>query len=220
MTVSLAQTILNNEPHILEALMLACFGASWPISIIKTIRSKSVKGVSSTFYPLILIGYISGTIWKHISKSDDPVIYCYILNATMVFTQIVLYLYYASSDNSLVRRLLKFENRKMMISILSQAMPDLSSLVALRKIRRISVAAVLLLVMWVLVPSISYGSLNDKSQKAEPNIFDSHHLSKSNTPEVVIKSNTDPNQISQILAEENGEPNQGTGQEVHLVLIY
>ena len=181
-----AQTIINNEPHILEALMLTCFGASWPISIIKTIKSKSVKGVSSTFYPLILIGYISGTIWKHISNSDDPVIYCYLLNATMVFTQIVLYLYYASSENSLVRRFLKPKNRRMMIWILSQTSSNLNASIFLRKIRGISIAGVLLLVIWILVPSISYGSQNDERQKAELILFDSLHLSKGNSPEKVM----------------------------------
>ena len=45
---------------ILEALMLVCFGASWPFSIAKALRTHVVKGKSPAFLALILAGYVAG----------------------------------------------------------------------------------------------------------------------------------------------------------------
>ena len=43
---------------IFEALMLICFGASWPFAIIKTIRAKNPAGKSYLFSVLVIIGYM------------------------------------------------------------------------------------------------------------------------------------------------------------------
>ncbi len=40
--------------------MLVCFGASWPFSIAKTLRTKVVRGKSPVFLSLIMIGYVAG----------------------------------------------------------------------------------------------------------------------------------------------------------------
>ncbi|MGI6495338.1 MAG: hypothetical protein ACOX5G_04495 [Kiritimatiellia bacterium] len=56
---------------ILEALMLLCFGASWPFSIAKSIRTKVVKGKSPVFLFLILSGYVFGmakVVTQHAAK--------------------------------------------------------------------------------------------------------------------------------------------------------
>ncbi len=78
---------------IFELIMIACFGISWPVAIFKTIRVKSVKGVSIFFLSLILIGYISGIIYKFFFNYD-AVIYLYCLNGVFVFIQIILYFKY------------------------------------------------------------------------------------------------------------------------------
>ncbi len=75
---------------IFEAVMLLCFGLAWPLSIIKSIKSKSTKGKSLFFMIVIGIGYVSGTIHKLI-YSMDIVLILYILNGIMVSTDIVLY---------------------------------------------------------------------------------------------------------------------------------
>lgn len=75
---------------IFEALMLICFGAAWPMSIYKSITSKSNSGKSIYFLYIVLLGYISGVIHK-LLFSYDLVIYLYILNALLVFTDIILY---------------------------------------------------------------------------------------------------------------------------------
>lgn len=49
-----------NLSDVLEAAMLVCFGASWPFSIAKALRTKVVKGKSPVFLGLILAGYVAG----------------------------------------------------------------------------------------------------------------------------------------------------------------
>lgn len=51
---------------LLEALMIFCFGLSWPISIRKSIISRTAKGKSLFFEVFLLIGYICGITRKFI----------------------------------------------------------------------------------------------------------------------------------------------------------
>lgn len=73
-----------------ELLMLVCFGVSWPVNIVKSLRSRSTKGKSLLFLIIVDIGYVFGILHKLI-YSRDAVIYVYILNLLMVSTDIVLY---------------------------------------------------------------------------------------------------------------------------------
>ncbi len=75
---------------IFEAAMLLCFGAAWPFSIIKSIRSKSTKGKSLFFLLIVDSGYVFGTIHK-VFWSMDAVIILYALNFVMVTTDIFLF---------------------------------------------------------------------------------------------------------------------------------
>lgn len=75
---------------IFEAVMLICFGASWPAALYKSITAKSARGKSAPFLWLVLLGYISGLIYK-ISTGFDLVSYLYLLNALMVSADIVFY---------------------------------------------------------------------------------------------------------------------------------
>ena len=50
--------------ELFEVFMLICFGISWPISVIKSIRSKSAEGKSVVFTCGITVGYICGIISK------------------------------------------------------------------------------------------------------------------------------------------------------------
>ena len=49
---------------ILEAIMLVCFGLSWPINIAKAWKARSTKGISVLFYCFILLGYLVGIAAK------------------------------------------------------------------------------------------------------------------------------------------------------------
>lgn len=77
--------------HIFEILMLACFGAAWPFSIYKSYTSKSTGGKSVYFLIVIMVGYVSGILNK-LFYHYDYVIYLYLLNLVMVFTDTMLYL--------------------------------------------------------------------------------------------------------------------------------
>ena len=78
---------------IFEALMLICFGISWPVAAYKTYRIKRVEGKSLTFSFLVLLGYIFGIIHK-IFFNCDWVLYIYILNTIFVMLDIGLCLRY------------------------------------------------------------------------------------------------------------------------------
>lgn len=75
-----------------EALMVICFGISWPISIAKSIKSKTAKGKSFVFMLLILIGYTFGIISKFMSSAITYVLVFYVINFVMVAVDACLYL--------------------------------------------------------------------------------------------------------------------------------
>lgn len=75
---------------IFEAIMLICFGFSWPLSIYKSYKSRQTGGKSVIFLYLIFIGYIAGVINKLINGAD-LVTFLYILNGLMVSADILLY---------------------------------------------------------------------------------------------------------------------------------
>lgn len=74
---------------IFEAGMLLCFGAAWPMNIVKSLRSRTAGGKSVMFQWAILIGYICGITNKLINGADI-VLALYILNFVMVATDTVL----------------------------------------------------------------------------------------------------------------------------------
>ncbi|MCL2481198.1 MAG: hypothetical protein FWF38_05760 [Spirochaetaceae bacterium] len=75
---------------IFEALMLISFGAAWPVSIVKSWKSKTTKGKSLFFMFIIELGYIAGIAHKIIYSMDIVIIF-YILNFTMVFVDLLLF---------------------------------------------------------------------------------------------------------------------------------
>lgn len=80
-----------------EIAMLACFGLSWPISVIKSLKTKSTTGKSILFMTAVLIGYIAGILHK-IVYSPDFVIIIYIFNLVMVSVDVTLYWIYFSRE--------------------------------------------------------------------------------------------------------------------------
>ena len=82
--------------EILEAVMLICFGCSWPVNLRKSIISKSTKGKSLLFLMLIDIGYIAGMLSKILNSGFDWgtkwwIFALYALNFSMVLADIVIY---------------------------------------------------------------------------------------------------------------------------------
>lgn len=75
----------------LEALMVVCFGISWPISIAKSIKARSTKGKSILFLCFILTGYGVGIASKIVGHAINYVFFFYCLNFTMVAIDILVY---------------------------------------------------------------------------------------------------------------------------------
>jgi len=79
---------------VFEIVMLVCFGVSWPISIAKALRTKTVKGKSPGFMAVVCLGYVSGMLHK-VFCDFDWVIVLYGLNLVMVATDLGLYVRYS-----------------------------------------------------------------------------------------------------------------------------
>lgn len=78
--------------QIFEAIMLFCFGISWPISIMKSLREKKVAGKSPLFMIIIAFGYLSGIVYK-LTGIIDWVLLLYILNLFFVLIDLLIYFY-------------------------------------------------------------------------------------------------------------------------------
>ena len=77
--------------QIFEFIMLACFGLSWPISVYKSIKSKSTQGKSIVFIIALMIGYISGIIGKIVNNQLTYVLIIYCFNLIVVSVDLALF---------------------------------------------------------------------------------------------------------------------------------
>lgn len=77
--------------EIFEAIMVICFGLSWPASVWKSWKSGTAKGKSLVFELFIFIGYICGITGKIITGNITYVLAFYILNIIMVSLDLCLY---------------------------------------------------------------------------------------------------------------------------------
>lgn len=84
--------------EILEIIMIVSFGASWPMNVIKSYKSRSTKGKSLAFLMLIFFGYIAGIASKFMNEAYMAsfsekwyVLFFYFLNLFMVGTDLILY---------------------------------------------------------------------------------------------------------------------------------
>ena len=75
---------------VFEILMLICFGAAWPVSILKSLKTETNQGKSIIFLFVISSGYLFGIIHKLIYNYDF-VIFLYGINLLMVLTDVVIY---------------------------------------------------------------------------------------------------------------------------------
>ena len=89
---------------LLEAIMLICWGMSWPVSIIKTLRTKKVSGKSPIFMSLIAVGYVSAILHK-VLYSYDYLVLLYLFNLSMILTDLFLYTRYNLRDTADSKRI-------------------------------------------------------------------------------------------------------------------
>ena len=78
-------------PQFFEAAMIICFGVSWPISVVKSWRSRTTKGKSLLFEVFIFAGYVCGIAGKLITHNVNYVLIFYFINLVMVGVDLSLY---------------------------------------------------------------------------------------------------------------------------------
>ena len=91
--------------EILEVIMIVSFGASWPLNVMKSYKSRTTQGKSLPFLCLIFFGYIAGIASKLLNEtymaefsSKWYVLFFYVLNLTMVGVDLCLYFRNAKLD--------------------------------------------------------------------------------------------------------------------------
>ena len=78
--------------QIFEALMIIFFGLSWPMNILKSWKARTAKGKSILFLFFVFFGYLFGITAKIVVFNKlNYVLIFYIINAIMVFFDIILY---------------------------------------------------------------------------------------------------------------------------------
>lgn len=74
-----------------EALMLVCFGFSWPLNVRKAYKARTAKGSSLSFIILIIVGYLAGITAKIINHQLNYVLAVYFVNLAIVSSNLVIY---------------------------------------------------------------------------------------------------------------------------------
>jgi len=90
------KNIVMDYKSLLEAVMLICFGFSWPLNLIKNIKAGTAKAMSLPFIVLILFGYIAGIAAKFVGYfvqgiALNYVLIVYFLNLIFVSINFVVY---------------------------------------------------------------------------------------------------------------------------------
>ena len=85
--------------EILEIIKIVSFGASWPLNVIKSYKSRTTKGKSLAFLLLILFGYVAGIASKFVNEAYMAsfatkwyVLVFYIINFIMVSVDLGMYI--------------------------------------------------------------------------------------------------------------------------------
>lgn len=83
----------------LEVIMIVSFGASWPLNVLNSYKTRTTKGKSLAFLCLIFFGYIAGIASKLLNEeymmsfsSKWYVLFFYVLNLIMVGADLCLYI--------------------------------------------------------------------------------------------------------------------------------
>lgn len=78
--------------HFFEAMMLVCFGFSWPLNVVKAYKARTTKGTSLAFIVLIITGYVAGITAKFLNGQLNYVLAVYFLNLAIVLTNVFVYI--------------------------------------------------------------------------------------------------------------------------------
>lgn len=101
--------------HLFEALMLVCFGFSWPLNVIKAYKARTAKGTSLAFIILIITGYVAGITAKFLNNQINYVLAVYFLNLAIVMTNVLVYIRNVALDNKVQGNKTKNKIRELQI---------------------------------------------------------------------------------------------------------
>ena len=87
---------------IFEWIMLLCFGLSWPISVYKSVKTKSTQGKSAVFMIAIVIGYVSGITGKLVNHDISYVLILYCINLCVVCIDLALFFIHKRNEKHAV----------------------------------------------------------------------------------------------------------------------
>ena len=76
---------------VLEAIMLICFGLSWPINALKAWKAKTAVGTSWVFLSLITLGYVAGIAAKFVGGTVNWVLIVYFVNLTALVANWIVF---------------------------------------------------------------------------------------------------------------------------------
>ncbi len=77
--------------QILEAVMLICFGLSWPMNAYKNYKAQTAAGTSWQFLGLITLGYFAGIAAKFFTGTINWVLVVYFLNVACLALNWAIY---------------------------------------------------------------------------------------------------------------------------------
>ncbi|MBQ8514722.1 MAG: hypothetical protein IJ496_04935 [Ruminococcus sp.] len=85
---------------ILEALMMICFGFSWPMNLVKNYQSRTAKSMSLPFILLLIAGYTAGISAKIMLGQMNWVLVIYLINLAMILANLCVYFRNRSLDKA------------------------------------------------------------------------------------------------------------------------
>ena len=77
--------------EVLEAVMLICFGLSWPMNAYKNYKARTAAGTSWQFILLITLGYFAGIAAKFVSDTINWVLIVYFINVVCIAVNWAVY---------------------------------------------------------------------------------------------------------------------------------
>lgn len=93
--------------EILEAIMLICFGLSWPMNAYKSYKARTAAGTSWQFLMLISLGYMAGIGAKFCAGLINWVLIVYFLNLACLGVNWAVYFRNRKLDKDAEKKLVR-----------------------------------------------------------------------------------------------------------------